>query len=235
MAFSCTIPYFAPPTFEDIKASQNMVGESSGRRIVQVGFFTAKTMLFVKECANIPVPTVYCLFSKKEEHDHQVNYIIMETVQGQTLLSLWSTLTTGHKTAISRQLRGSFDELRKIPSPGCYGSLAFALKYQYNCAPEIHQKAEYYRRVLPVVLRGDPTSFSHADFQRKNLILRPDGTVVMVDWEAAGWYPPYWESAMAMFACGRWEDDWHAWVAQILDEHPNECAWMVMIRNELWS
>ncbi|KEY70182.1 hypothetical protein S7711_03403 [Stachybotrys chartarum IBT 7711] len=95
------------------------------------------------------------------------------------------------------------------------------------------RKAEYYRRALPLAVRGHAPVFTHGDLQRKNLLLREDGTVVMLDWEAAGWYPSFWEYATAMFS-RRWDDDWHSWVIKVLDEYWNEYAWMDMMFRELW-
>lgn len=106
-------------------------------------------------------------------------------------------------------------------------------KYLYNNMQP--QKAEFYRRVPPVVLKGHGPVFSHADFQRKNIMIKADGTLFIIDWETAGWYPTYWEYTLAMFTCGRWDDDWHVWVARILDEFPNEYARVDMLRRELWS
>ncbi|KAJ6444888.1 dipeptidyl aminopeptidase [Purpureocillium lavendulum] len=110
---------------------------------------------------------------------------------------------------------------------------AFIKKYLYNSGLE--HKAAFYRRVLPVVLRGHGIVFTHGDFQRKNVILKEHGELVIVDWENAGWYPAYWEYALAMFACGSWKDDWHEYLAQILTEYPNEYDWFDMLRRELWS
>jgi hypothetical protein len=97
------------------------------------------------------------------------------------------------------------------------------------------EKASYYRHVLPRVLRADgkPT-FTHAGLQTKNIMLRPDGTIVILDWHTAGWYPRYWEYAAAMFSCGRWAEDFHAWIPKFLDEYPNEYLWLANIRSFLW-
>lgn len=283
MASYYPLPFFAAsdhlpaplPTLEAITTSQDVLHESTGRRIVRVGscflikyglnvtLIEGENMLFVGQFSNIPVPQVYAIYSDK---DTGVNYIVMENVQGQTLASRWNTLTTPAKTAIADRLRDVFNHLRNIPCPGYFGSLgnraledsmfwtaddvapgvingpfkteaqlneAMALKYLYNNMSP--QKAEYYRRVLPLVLRNHNPIFSHADFQRKNVMIRNDGTLVIVDWETAGWYPSYWEYTLAIFTCGRWDDDWHIWVAKILDEYPNEYAWMDMLRRELWS
>lgn len=74
------------------------------------------------------------------------------------------------------------------------------------------------------------TTFTHGDLQRKNIVVSNvtseaggedgkvagDFKVTIIDWEVAGWYPSYWEFSRALFACGRWDDDWHEWVGKAL-------------------
>lgn len=110
---------------------------------------------------------------------------------------------------------------------------ALVEKYLYNSG--LNHKASYYRRVLPLVLQNHKSVFTHGDLQRKNIIVKDDGTVVVIDWETAGWYPEYWEYALAMLACGAWNDDWHESVQHVLAEYPNEYAWFDMLMRELWS
>ena len=69
-------------------------------------------------------------------------------------------------------------------------------KYVHNIPT--HRKSEYYSRMLPWVLRGHAPVFTHGDLQRKNIIVKTDGTVVIIDWESAGWFPGFWEYAMAL-------------------------------------
>jgi hypothetical protein len=71
-------------------------------------------------------------------------------------------------------------------------------------------KADFYAKSLPMVLRGHRPTFTHGDFQRKNVIVRrkeqtelaedDDYEVTLVDWEKAGWYPDYWEYCAAAWA-----------------------------------
>lgn len=110
---------------------------------------------------------------------------------------------------------------------------ALIQKYIYNGGSA--QKAKFYSRLLPSVLRNHAAVFTHGDLQRKNIIIRGDMTLVLVDWEAAGWYPEYWEYASATVAAAAWKDDWHEYLAEMLDEYPNEYAWFDMIIRELWS
>lgn len=110
-------------------------------------------------------------------------------------------------------------------------------------------KANYYSRTFKDILQNHPPVFTHGDFQRKNILIRnsrlpgeeevplndTDIELVIIDWEFAGWYPSYWEYAKAIFACGRWDDDWNDWVDQILEPFRNENAWMGILLRELWS
>jgi hypothetical protein len=59
--------------------------------------------------------------------------------------------------------------------------------------------------------------------------------ITIIDWENAGWYPTYWESAISIYACGGWGDDWHSWVGKIMEIFYIEYGWMQMLLSELWS
>ncbi|KAF3484111.1 ATP-dependent DNA helicase [Arthroderma uncinatum] len=104
---------------------------------------------------------------------------------------------------------------------------ALALKYIAESEYRSAYRADFYRRSLSSVFRGHESKFTHGDFQRKNVIIRPynssnDGTssrdekkyeVTLIDWETSGWYPSYWEYSMAALST-RWDDDWGGWLGQ---------------------
>ncbi|OIW26212.1 kinase-like protein [Coniochaeta ligniaria NRRL 30616] len=75
---------------------------------------------------------------------------------------------------------------------------------------------------------GDPV-FTHGDLDRYNMMLRPDGTVVIFDWEYAGWYPPYWESGTTQLWRDK-EDGFHRYVPRFLDEYPAQIGWLINFR-----
>ncbi|KAM3544604.1 hypothetical protein ARSEF1564_002472 [Beauveria bassiana] len=99
----------------------------------------------------------------------------------------------------------------------------------------LRHKAAYYRQVLSKVFKGNGQPvFTHADLQLKNIMLQPDGCIAIVDWAASGWYPAYWEYAVAVCAHRGWSSDWHTYIRLFLDEYPNHFAWMSRLRMERW-
>jgi hypothetical protein len=156
-------------------------------------------------------------------------------------------LENAAKEILATKLRAIFTELRQLKSPGGYCSVAhrglpddifwtndaarpFArpfetesdlnkamiAKYvQYGLSKH---KAAYYTRTFDDVLQNHPPLFTHADFQRKNVMIRTsskrstnqvgepphlDLEIVIIDWEFAGWYPSYWEYARtSLFGTG---------------------------------
>jgi hypothetical protein len=242
---------------------------------VQVDLLEGETMLFLGQETTVPVPRIYALFRSA---DQRSNYIVMERIKGSTLASEWSKMDQASKETVSSKVRPIFEEMRRLETPGGYCSVghrglpdglfwtdnpsnpfsgpfdteadlnnAMLAKYVQNGLSRY--KADYYSRTFKDVFQGHAPVFSHADFQRKNVLLRDSSTatktealrditdrqLVIVDWEFAGWYPSYWEYARAIFACGRWDDDWNYWVDRTLEPFRNEYAWMHILLRELWS
>lgn len=81
-----------------------------------------------------------------------------------------------------------------------------------------------------------PPLFSHSDLQRKNIIIKKSADsieVALVDWEAAGWYPAFWEYAVK-FCTLEWIDDWPQYLDQILEPYPREAAALRILYQDLW-
>ncbi|KAH7208372.1 kinase-like domain-containing protein [Fusarium oxysporum] len=110
------------------------------------------------------------------------------------------------------------------------------VKYLYDSGESAQHRVDFYRRVLPGILKGNGKPvFTHADFQRKNIMITAENTVVLLDWESSGWYPSYWEYAMTVYVARAWDDDWHVYIAKILEEFPNHFVWMQTLHIEMWG
>lgn len=140
MASYYSLPYFATlgslpaplPTTDAIKASQDVLHESTGRRVVRVGrhflikygsnvtLIEGENILFVGQHHNLSVPRIYAVYSDK---DTKVNFIVMEHIEGETLAARWGYLDTTTKNAVAKRLRDFMKYLREIPCPGYFGSL----------------------------------------------------------------------------------------------------------------
>lgn len=56
-----------------------------------------------------------------------------------------------------------------------------------NLPPDLPELFSFYRQPFgkPVFTHGDPSSL--------NILVNRDEVVGIIDWETAGWFPPYWE------------------------------------------
>ncbi|PYI05492.1 phosphotransferase enzyme family protein [Aspergillus sclerotiicarbonarius CBS 121057] len=215
MASTVELPYYATdlpsplPTEADIDAAPDISLAYGGRRVVKIGthfvvkygrgvnLIEGENMLYVQKSTSIPVPRVYALYSNPETRK---NYIIMERIAGQTLLSLWPELNHSEKETVAATLQTYFDELRQLPSPGYYGSLGKrhlcddifwtnepnpeingpftsheavieAMALKYTYDGRSVFRADFYRQCLPRLLHSDGSIYTHGDFQRKNIMV----------------------------------------------------------------
>ena len=210
-----------------------------------------ENMLFVREASNVPVPTVYALF-----HDEKTgnNFIVQEYIAGWSLVNVWSSLDHDGKEMIATQLRAHLDDLRSIPSPGYFGGVwrqpirdylqtafgtlqppgaveleedwvALMVRATRHIPDNMHFDKGWMRYVYNQVFRGHRAVFTHGDL-RQNIIVRDDMSLVIIDWEYAGWYPSFWEYSVICRAAPA-NDDWRQWVHCFLDEHMAELGWML--------
>ena len=90
-------------------------------------------------------------------------------------------------------------------------------------------------KLRSILSEGHEPKFTHCDIvDRKNHILRPDGVIVPLDWEHAGWYPSYWEYCLAS-ALPWQKDDWGESIMDIFKdmEYVVELGWMIFFRKRM--
>ncbi|KAI1273811.1 kinase-like domain-containing protein [Xylaria sp. FL0933] len=184
-----------------------------------------QTMLFVKKNTNIPIPEVYALYKFQHEGE-TYTMIIMEFVEGVRLDSYLKKAGRRQLDMTSAHLKAQVDELRSIPAPNYYGSVGRKPLYHCRDAREYgpyNTITEYIDGYLEIVtvnrklcdiyadIVKDFTSilcrtatnakhahpvFTHGDLHELNVIVRPDGTPVIIDYEQAGFFPAYQEYAV---------------------------------------
>ncbi|KAI0057790.1 kinase-like protein [Artomyces pyxidatus] len=215
----------------------------SDSMLVKVGPYVdiaeARTMMFVRERTEIPVPTVHLVFVSEGK-----TYIVMDYISGGDLQHRWPTLQPAERDSVLRQVSKYLHDLRGITPPSqtpgpigggiCRGrwfSSGGAGPFQSHAQlvawwNKSHSAHSADREPSGNTLSADQSLvFTHCDFLPRNLILN-SGTVWVVDWELAGWYPPYLEYACIAQDSGDWEyvtpEDWAAAVLPLFPDYKRE-------------
>lgn len=82
-------------------------------------------------------------------------------------------------------------------------------------------------------LKGHEIVFTHGDLHHGNIIVRADGTVVLLDWGSAGFWPEYWEFYRAMFG-SPWKVSWDRMVEKFIPPYYVESAIMQKVFATVW-
>lgn len=177
----------------------------------------AQTMLFIAKNTSIPVPKVYFAFT-----DNECTYILMERIHGQMAAKGWVNRTDASKLNIHDNLKKLLLEMRGlIPQSDAICSISGGSLYDlripqmtsrfgpFKSTREFHDflrngiqahsnHGDNFLKLISLHSQdwGTPI-FTHGDLSSLNILVRGDDVVGIIDWETAGWYPPYWEYTTA--------------------------------------
>ncbi|KAI1265502.1 kinase-like domain-containing protein [Xylariaceae sp. FL1019] len=183
-----------------------------------VNLLEGENMLIVQQYTHIPVPALYAMY---HDEANDIKAIIVEYIPGKTLLECYHDLSDLQKASIGAQLRSHLAALRKVPTPGLYGrlgdrpflALPWVFKEQVGPFTSAEEFLEAYfesqftnldrsgqviidqmkTKFLRLSVNHHTPVFTHADLQAKNIMLRDDDTVCIIDWESAAFCPEYFE------------------------------------------
>ncbi|KAL3422394.1 hypothetical protein PVAG01_06550 [Phlyctema vagabunda] len=177
-------------------------------------------MQFVAKHTTIPVPKVICSFT----HNGSAS-IVMERIHGDVIGKGWVSRSAESKSKILSQLKGIAEEMHDLTPPRGFGvsnidggelsdpRIPGPLNFgPYETIPDFHRylrgglmsNEENPIAVNELIKWQDgfwpwPT-FTHGDLSSSNILVRGDEIVGIVNWQTAGWLPPYWEYTMAFQA-----------------------------------
>ncbi|EME78298.1 uncharacterized protein MYCFIDRAFT_190636 [Pseudocercospora fijiensis CIRAD86] len=186
----------------------------------QTSLAEANAMEFVRQNPTIPVPRVYSAFGYKGHV-----YIVMQRIEGTIVARNWHLRTEKSRLKILSQLKSMVEQLRKLQCPDGAGvsnidrgpifdprlpkqfywgpfdeisdfhsALVDGLDLNVPSAdafPELQELASFYNQPWPQPI------FTHGDLSSLNILCKEDSVVAILDWETAGWLPPYWEYVTA--------------------------------------
>jgi aminoglycoside phosphotransferase (APT) family kinase protein len=171
---------------------------------------------FVRNFTTIPVPGI-----RRTVQREGVCYILMEYVDGTQVAECWGKMTLWQKMSLACTLRRYFKQLRllkgSVPGPPAVQPLECeALPFgSYPVGPfaDFQALANHFlkanKRLAPL-FKSRELVFSHNDLNIRNLLIGIDGTVWLLDWQFAGFYPQWldplamWFQAISWYA--QWED-----------------------------
>lgn len=165
----------------------------------------------------IRVPRVYRFFAR--DYD---GYLIMEYIDGQPVSSVEDP--DRYLEPMANVLR-YFETLQRGQPGPFHKGLAFGqlwLDYDPISPATISDVEEYYnRRHLKkrthLDLSSYPLVFCHLDIAPRNVLALDDGSLCLIDWMSAGFYPRLFER-VALEINVRGDNDWTAKLLRRLDE-----------------
>ncbi|KAL2392912.1 hypothetical protein ABEF95_001747 [Exophiala dermatitidis] len=170
--------------------------------------FEAKTLQFMRQTTNVPVPWLY----RDHVHADGTAVLAMEYIEGHVLSELWPSLRPDEKMNIVGQLREILDEMRRHRSNiigGIHDTPAvdarksrhkggpFATEQRFNeflRSDMIPNAPRLYYSMLERAMKNDhDIVLTHGDINPRNIMVNDGQIVAILDWETGGWYPEYWE------------------------------------------
>lgn len=155
--------------------------------------------------AIVKVPSVIQFFTRPSDELWTTGYLVMDLVEGTSLdqLILGDALQLiGRITQVIQHIHSFRSSSRPGPLDG---SPARGLLWsEYTSGQNFHSRRDL-QRYLDTRLaqfQGEVTidvtnmalSFCHLDIAPRNIIVSPDGSIYLLDWGCAGFYPPVFET-----------------------------------------
>jgi hypothetical protein len=203
---------------------------SDGTRIEEV--ITTRAVYDV----GIPAPLIIS-YGAHPGHPHAPLSILMTRLPGTTLFpALWELFPAEERETTAQQLKDILGYIRSwgrhpysssAPICSIIGTSIRSIRVPFKTMPPCSDQAEFNRRLLERadtsiddyenrrarILELDslthPIVFTHGDLAMHNILVLYDGRISgLIDWEAAGYYPEYWEytTAYGLVQKGWWFD-----------------------------
>ena len=175
-----------------IKIPDHKIVIKSGRGTTEGEAITQRQVSSILNREIIYVPHVYHFF---HDGNKNIGYIFMEYVEGEPI----NVYNNAHVGA----LRKAFDHLasfkRKFPGPLHSGEPQGILwedeiPSNYNTLDGLENWINT-RQDDQVVLRGEEFVLCHLDTALHNILWLPSGTICLLDWASAGYFPRHFELA----------------------------------------
>ncbi|RDK37176.1 hypothetical protein M752DRAFT_287298 [Aspergillus phoenicis ATCC 13157] len=189
--------------------SANSLGEPADGLIYQAGLSSAVWGIGTQAICKVKTWSDGVIYSWTDEKLNR-SFLILQRIQGQTLVSAWPSLTAEQKAEVACTVAGYCRDLTEETSEklqsatGCGVLEPFLTVHPEASHPSWKPRPlgpfsriaaeKYFNRIstLPAPPIGDKFHFYHSDLSPTNILLTDDGAVkAILDWESAGYYPKF--------------------------------------------
>jgi aminoglycoside phosphotransferase len=199
--------------------------------------FEAQNIHFLKEKTSIPVPTIV----KDWKEDDGRYFMLTERICGEPLNVVWPTLSTADRERIAKQTAEYLLELRELQSlqmqsldgGPIYSAFLFPNGYGVPHGPlssddelwgemvksleKVPEKAcQRLRQRMPTAI---PSTFTHGDLTDVNIVIKDNNLAGILDWEASGYFPVWWEFTCAGIGLGKQDQEWKSLLRKYMPDH----------------
>jgi len=185
----------------------------------------ARNTRFLKANTTIPVPNIIREWSEGDRY-----FMISERVQGEPLSTAWPKMTITERQRVAMQTADYLGQLRKLQSnrietlggEPVYSAFLFPVGYGVPHGPlstddelwnelakalkGVPEKAV--QRLRDQMPTSTPYTFSHGDLAAVNIMVEDGNLTGIIDWEASGYFPVWWEFACAGIGLGPEDKEW---------------------------
>ncbi|KAF2155641.1 kinase-like protein [Myriangium duriaei CBS 260.36] len=166
----------------------------------------ARNMRFVSTNTTLPVPEIV------DEWNEDASYFVLtRRIPGESLNKAWPSLSAGDKDRIARQ---TADEFGKPHGPFASDAELWADMEAPLTRNDVPEKAR--RRLQQRMPAARPYTFTHGDLTNVNIMVQDGRLTGILDWEASGYFPVWWEYTAAGIGLGEEDAEWKALLRKYL-------------------
>ncbi|CAN9338327.1 unnamed protein product [Alternaria alternata] len=198
--------------------------------------FEAWNLQFLREKTTIPIPQFVLDYEENGRY-----FIQTERIPGDTLKTVWPTLSAVEREHIAKQTAECLLQLRELQSSRMqslgeqplfsaflfrsgfgqpHGPLSSDDELWATWTPVLKNLPEKARsRLRERMPSAEPFTFTHGDMFWGNIIVKDGNLAGILDWESAGYFPVWWEFTCAGIGLGGEDRQWKDLLRKHMVQH----------------
>jgi aminoglycoside phosphotransferase (APT) family kinase protein len=202
--------------------------------------FEAANLHYLRTNTTLPLPVIIDEWSEGSRY-----FQIMQRIHGEPLSEAWKSMPACDRDRVAQQTASYLQQLRPLQSPRLqalhdaplHSAYLFHGDYRLPHGPfatddELWAEMAKALRGVPEKARrqlqermpaAEPYTFTHGDLNSGNIIVKDGNVAAILDWEASGFFPIWWESTFAKVGLEPEDAEWRHVLQAHLPEHAE--AW----------